>query len=320
MSVVLAVVLVAAIALPHLLRFERTSPAMAALVWSSALVLRALTAVVAAIAIVLILPGTQVFSLVTHWCWHTALPLIATHLGLDGHRVGDAALVLPGAVLAVSALSVLFGLWKATRAVASLVQRSSVGTGPQDSVIVGDGEVVVAAAGIRRPRVLVSAGALTSLDDEELAASLEHEHGHIERRHRYILVAAEFCRALARFLPGTRRAAQELRFHLERDADRFALDRHHEPVVLASAICKAAQGRSSTAPMAALAGGGVGRRIRALLDGAASSQPVNGIAVRSAAVLILSLVALLAAALPAVTVAAVRGTDGEVAIRHCTND
>ena len=319
MSVVLAAILVAAIALPHLLRFERTSPSMAALVWASALVLRALTAVLAAIAVVLVLHGTQIFSLVTHWCWHTALPLLATHLGLDGHRLGDAALVLPAVVLAVSAISVLFGLWKATRAVASLVQRGSVGAGPQDSVIVGDGDVVVAAAGIRHPLVLVSAGALTSLDDEELAASLEHEHGHIQRRHRYVLVVAEFCRALARFLPGTRRAAQELRFHLERDADRFALERHHEPVVLASAICKAAQGRS-TAPMAALAGGGVGRRIRALLDGAASSQPVNGLAVRSAAVVILSLVVLLTAALPAVTVAAVRTGGDEAAVRHCAND
>ena len=319
MSLVLAALLVAAIFAPHALRFDRTSPALAALVWLSALVLRALTAVAAAVAIVLVLPRTEVFTLITHWCWHTALPLLATHLGLDGHRLGDAALILPGAVLAVSAISVAFGLWKATRAVASLVQRGSVGTGPQNSVIVGDGDVVVAAAGIRRPLVLVSAGALASLDDEELAASLEHEHGHIQRRHRYVLVAAEFCRALARFLPGTRRAADELRFQLERDADRFALERHHEPVVLASAICKAAQGRS-TAPMTALAGGGVGRRIRALLDGAAAAQPVNGVAVRAAAVLILSLVVALGAALPAVTAAAVRATDDGTTVNHCIND
>ena len=319
MSVVLAVVLVAGIALPHVLRFERTSPGLAALVWMSALALRALTVLLAAVAVVLVMPRTEVFSLVTHWCWHTALPIMATHLGLDGHRVGDAALILPAVVLAVSAISVAVGLWKATRAVAALVKRGSIGAGPQDSVIVGDGDVVVAAAGIRRPRVLVSAGALTSLDDEELAASLEHEHGHIERRHRYVLVAAEFCRALARFLPGTRHAAQELRFHLERDADLFALERHHEPVVLASAICKAAQG-SSTAPLAALGGGGVGRRIRALLDGRASSQPIDGIAVRSAAALILALVALLAVALPPVTVAAVRATDDGISVRHCVND
>ena len=319
MTVLLAGVILAAIALPHALRFDRASPGLAAFVWLSALVLRALTAVLAAIAVVLVLPRTELFSLVTHWCWHTALPLVATHLGLDGHRVGDAALVLPAGVLAVSALSVAVGLWKATRAVTALVQRAAVGAGPQDSVIVGDGDVVVAAAGIRRPRLLVSAGALTSLDDEELAAGLEHEHGHIERRHRYVLLVAELCRSLARFLPGTRRAATELRFHLERDADRFALERHHEPAVLASAICKAAQGTRSGVPLAALAGGGVSRRVRALFDGAASSQPVNGIAVRSTAALLLTLIVVLAAALPSVTVAAVQRPDAPT-VRHCAND
>lgn len=318
MSVGLAAVLVAAIALPHVLRFDRSTPALAALVWLGVLVLRALTALLAAVAVFAVMPSTEVFSLITHWCWHTALPLMAAHLGLDGHRVGDAALVLPGAVLALSAVSVAFGLWKATRAVARLVQRGSVGTGPQDSVILGDGDVVVAAAGIRRPLVLVSAGALTSLDDEELAASLEHEQGHIERGHRYVLLVAELCRALARFVPGTRRAAQELRFHLERDADRFALERHHEPVVLASAICKAAQARS-IAPLTALGGGGVTRRIRSLLDGAAGSKPVNGLAIRSTAALILALIAMLTAALPAVTAAAVRSTDA-ASVRHCAND
>jgi hypothetical protein len=314
-SVAFAVVLVAGIAMPHTLRFERASPALAALVWLAALTLRALTAVLAAAAAVLLIPRTEFFGLVTHWCLETALPLTTTG-GVDGHHVGDAALVLPGVVLAVSAIAVAFALWKATRAVRALVLRASVGRGPQNSVIVGDGDVVIAAAGIRRPLVLVSAGALTSLDDEELAAGLEHERGHIERRHRYVLLGAELCRALARFLPGTSRAAGELRFHLERDADRFALKRGNEPVALASAICKAAQ-RPSAAPLAALAGGGVGRRIRALLDGGAALQPVNGFAVRFAAVLSLSLIVLLLAALPAITVAAVQSTTHDVIVAHC---
>ena len=319
MTVVLAAILGGAIALPHLLRLEHASPLLAAALWLSALALRALTAVFAALAAVVVLPGTEVFALVTHWCWHAAMPLVATHLGLDGHRIGDAALVLPAAVLAVSAISVAVGLFKATRAVARLVQRAGVGTGPQDSVIVGDGDVVVAAAGMRRPLVLVSAGALASFDDEELAASLEHENGHIARRHRYVLLAAELCRALARFVPGTRRALDELRFHLERDADRFALQRQHEPVVLASAIVKAAQSRS-TAALAALGGGGVTRRIRALLDGAATSQPVDGLAVRSAAAVLVTLVVALAVALPSATLAAMQTTAAGGAARHCVND
>lgn len=244
MTLVLATFVALAIAAPHAVRLEQASPVLGATIWLAALLLRALTAVFAAIAAVLVLPTTQLFDMVTHWCWETVLPVLATQFGLDGHEVGDAALVLPALLLAASLVSVAFGLWRAARAVARLVQRAGVGHGPADSVILGDGEVVVAAAGLRRPRVLVSAGALTSFDDEELAASLEHERGHIQHRHRYVLVAGELCRALGRFLPGTRRAARELSFHLERDADRFALARDHEPAALASAICGDRCGRS----------------------------------------------------------------------------
>lgn len=310
--------LAAVVAAPHVLVLERVRPVLAAGIWLGALVLRAVTAVLGAVIVVSFIPKTELFELVTHWCWHTVLPFVAEHLPLDGHAVGGTAVIAPAILLLASTLSVMFGVWRALRAVRLLLERSVIGPGPQESLVLADGEVLVAAAGLRRPKIVVSAGALTTFDDEELAASLSHERGHISRHHRWVLVTAELCRALARFVPGTRRAAQELRFHLERDADRFALERHHEPAVLASAICKAAQARS-IAPLTALGGGGVTRRIRALLDGAAASQPVNGLAIRSTAALILALVAILTAALPAVTVAAVRSTDG-ASVRHCAND
>jgi len=50
--------------------------------------------------------------------------------------------------------------------------------------------VLVAAAGLRKRRVVVSADALLNLDHEELAAALDDEYGHIVRRHRKVLVAA----------------------------------------------------------------------------------------------------------------------------------
>ena len=314
---VVAAVVVAAVAVPHALRLERTAPGAAATVWLSALLIRALSAVAVTVYVVVVLPGTQIFNLVTHWCWHTAVPVVAAHLGLDGHDVGDAAIVLPAAVLAVSVMTVSFGLWKAARTIGRLLQRGTIGEGPRNSVIVGDGDVLVAAAGLRRPRVLVSAGALTSFDDAELAASLDHEHGHIERRHRYLLVVAELCRAVARFLPGTRRAARELRIHLERDADRFALARAHEPVVLASAICKAAE-RSSSAPVMALGGGGVTRRIRELLDVSPVAVRHKGRGLRCVAGAMVTFAVVLAAALPAATGAAVeRAEAAPPALRHC---
>ena len=319
MIVVLALLVAAAIAAPHVVRLERVAPSLGATVWLSALLLRALTAAFGAIAVVLVFPTTALFDAVTHWCWEAVIPVLTTQLGFDGHEVGDAALILPALVLAGSLVSVAFGLWRAARAVRRLVHGSGVGAGPGDSVILGDGQVLVAAAGLRRPRVVVSAGALTSFDDEELAASLEHERGHICRRHRYVLMTGELCSALGRCLPGTRRAARELAFHLERDADRYALARDHEAMALASAICKAAQSGTQGSPLApALAGGNVTRRVRELLDGEddGASRRSGGVA-RAIAALLVSLVVLLTAALPPATAAALDHDEKADVVRHC---
>ena len=128
--------------------------------------------------------------------------------------------------------------------------------------------------------MLVSAGALARLDDAELAAALSHERGHVARRHRWVLLYAETCRALARFLPGTARAARELAFHLERDADRWALRRHPDRLALASAICK-----SGAAPATATSltgSGGAVERVQELLEpvhrAAAPGRPLAALA------------------------------------------
>ena len=89
-------------------------------------------------------PTTALYEVVTQWCWHTALPVVTSHLGLSGHSVGDVALL----ALAVSMLSVCIGLWRATRALSAWVRRTSVGPGPQESLIVGEYDIVVAAAGL----------------------------------------------------------------------------------------------------------------------------------------------------------------------------
>ena len=73
----MAGLVVAVLGLPHLLRLEHASPALAATIWLSALLLRALTGVFAAVFVVLFLPATQLFSLITHWCWHAVIPVIA---------------------------------------------------------------------------------------------------------------------------------------------------------------------------------------------------------------------------------------------------
>lgn len=316
MTALVAVLTGAAIATPHALRLERAHPATAAAIWLAALCLRALVALFVVLFVVLYLPTTASFELLTQWCWHTALPLITSHLGLSGHSVGDLALLAPVFALAVSMLSVCVGLWRATRAIGAWVRRTSIGPGPQESLIVGEHDIVVAAAGLRRPRVIVSAGALTCFDDDELAASLAHERGHIARRHRFVLVVAEICRALARLLPGTRRAIGELVFHLERDADRWALEREHEPVALASAICKAAQPRAlAPAALLMLGAAAVTRRVRQLLEASATPRRKARLDVLAAAMV--ALVIGLAIALPAATRAGIDLAAQSNGLRHC---
>ena len=310
-----ALVLASALVVPHLVRLDQGPPTVAAAIWLSALLLRAASTVVAVIFVVIVAPATGAFHALTHWCWHTVVPLLTTHLGLGGHSVADAAVIFPAVVLSFSAVSVGFGLVRATRRVRRLLA-TGLGPGPSDSVIIRDGEVLVAAAGLRRPRVIVSAGALTVFDDAELYASLDHEHGHIDRRHRWILVTGDLARALGRFIPGSRRAYAELVFHLERDADRYALSRRHRARDLASAICKAAQGSQwSSASAAALGGNGVVRRVTELLDERPRTQSSFG--ARALATAMALLVIAVFAAVPPATMAAMRSSANAPAAADC---
>ena len=263
MTAAVASLALVAVALPHLLRLDRARPATAATLWAAALTLRALIFISGALYLILVFPGTAAFRAFSHWCEHAGLPLVG-HVDVQGHAVG-AVLVLVPVVAATSGLALaVWGMARAARSVVRMLEASALGAGPAGSVIVGGPDVAVAAAGLVRPRVVVTAGALAALDDDELAAGLAHEQGHIARHHHLLLIYAECCRALARFLPGTRRAVAEFRFQLERDADEWTLRRHHDPCALASAICKAAT--HGTPPViAALGGGAVERRLDVLM-------------------------------------------------------
>lgn len=316
----LALGVASAITLPHLLPLQRARPWAAAAAWIAVLALRAVTATSLAVFALVVLPRTDYFEMIAHRCWHAILPLLQAHLGFNGHDVGEAAVLLPTFVLAGSLVSALWALRRAVRAVGRLIGRDAVEGGPDGSLIVGGQPVVVAAAGLRNPRVVVSAGALMALDDAELAASLEHERGHIERRHRFVLLVAQLCRALARFLPGTRTAVAELAFHLERDADEFALRRRHEPAALAAAICKAAGAGEPTATFAGLGGSHVTERVSALI---AQPRPGANRSGRASAVMAASIatVALgLALAVPAAAFGAASGAETvPQAERHCAD-
>lgn len=272
-----ALVIGAVLVAPHLAPRTELRPVTAIAMWTTVLGLRAALCAVAALWSVLFLPSTPPFQAISDWCVHAGVPFFAEHFGLSGHALGDVASFTPVAVLLTLTATAGIGAWKALRAAASWLGRNAVGYGPDESVIVGDAQVIVATAGVARPKVIVSAGALIDLDDAELKAGLAHEWGHVRRGHRSLTLTSTALLAASRLLPGGRKAFDELQFHLERDADDYAVRRTGDPLALASAICKTAAGGSGApAPlmMASLAGANTAERLRLLLQGeAAATSP-----------------------------------------------
>ena len=277
------------IAAPHLLRLDRLAPGPAASVWLVALALRALTVVGAVVFLLVALPQSALFEAIARWCLHELWPLLVSALGLSGHSLADAAVILPALALAGSLLWVAFGAARATLTMRHYLRERQRGRGPEGSTVVADPEVLVALTGFGRPRVLISDTALGAFDADELAASLAHERGHVRRGHRLVLHLGALLRAFGRPLPGTAAAERGLALQLEREADAFAVRETRDPLALASAICKAA-GASPRAPATALGGsGGVAIRLECLLrDG---SPPRGGSLERPARVLACALAA-----------------------------
>jgi Zn-dependent protease with chaperone function len=305
MIVALALAVPIVIIAPHLVPQSRLTPRNGIALWLSVLGLRAALALSLAMIALLYLPATDLFVLLTHWCVHGVVPFLTTHLGLDGHRFGDAAVLAPALVIAGFLLSATFGVWRATRAARAWLRSNALGDGPRQSVIVGGSDVLVAAAGLRSPRVVVSAGALVSLDDSELAAGLEHEWGHIAHGHRFFALFGHFLCCFSRFLPGGRHALESLHFQLERDADEYAVRRTGDSLALASAISKVATaGRLSGEPaLASLGGGGVPERLRLLVRGRDGTGRLAGISARMLGLAAVILTVAILVSLPGVAAA-----------------
>jgi hypothetical protein len=316
MIAALAATVVAGVVLPHLLHLQRVAPVTAIILWLSSLALRALAGVLGVVYLLFFLPSTSVFDALTHWCLHAVLPFVTTEFGIEGHGVGDAALLVPGVALAGSLVWICIGTARRARAARRLIDRHVVGRGPRNSLMVSGPEVLFAVAGVTRPRIVVSAGALASLDDAELAAALDHEEAHIARRHRFLMLLAVALQALGRPVPGTRRAVRELAFHLERDADGWALRRRNDRLALASVICKAAVATDSHGhpEVARLGETGVRERLGQLLQDPPSRGSLPGAAALNglaAAMVVCTL--LLAAVVPT---AAVAGAGGDAHRTH----
>jgi hypothetical protein len=123
-------------------------------------------------------------------------------------------------------------------------------------------------AGVLRPTVFVSRGALARLDDAELAAALDHERAHAGGRDTAALTLLGVLRDLAPYGRGAAMAAfQAAR---EASADTYAASRsgalHHAAALLA--LARPAPSRAAVLPMAAA--DTVGWRLERLLGEASA--------------------------------------------------
>jgi Zn-dependent protease with chaperone function len=302
---------------PHFLPLHRASPVTGAAVWMLALALRAL---------VLVYLATVAFGQISYWhpvetglawCWHEVLPDIPSWLGFAEDPVAHATVAVPVVALVVALIAHGLGL---LRDWAGLRRRlaSPVGTGPAGTTLIPDDDVVLAVTRLGRGRVLVSRRALEMMDAEELAAGVAHEVAHIRRRHRPVLLTASVLATIARPVPGTRIAERELGFQLERDADGYVVDRLHDPLSLASAICKVAGASVPTAATSLGGRGAVTRRLAELLEGRGIRSKWVERGARALAATLAALVLALSAGGPASAVGS--GADGHSgAAHHCSH-
>lgn len=149
-----------------------------------------------------------------------------------------------------------------------------------------------------RPRIVLSAGALGLLENDELNAVLAHERGHLHERHDLVMLPFASMLQLLRWMPYVRRAPRAVATLVEMAADDFAI-RANEPRQLASALVHLAS--SHVAPRCALAASetSVVARVHRLLRPQRTSRWI-AVATTVSAVVVLALpvVALVAPATP----------------------
>lgn len=263
--------------IPHRLPRSDLRPGAGIALFLSLLAFRAVIVLSLAAVAIVALPETSAFGALSGWCFHAVVPYLSAHLGLNGHAIGHAATLVPALAITALLISAAVAAQKANHEVRQWIRSSSIGSGPGGSLIVAGSPVVLATTGLRHPKVLVSAGALINLNEQELNAGLEHERGHVRRGHRFISVAATALHGCCRLLPGSGSALEELQFHLERDADEYALRMTNDPAGLACAILKAAAPRAGVGAINGLGSADVLDRLRALQIGSPGSLSLRAL-------------------------------------------
>jgi hypothetical protein len=157
-----------------------------------------------------------------------------------------------------------------------------------DGIEVIDVEGPVAFAVPGRPGgVVIGAGLLRELDQDERAAVLAHENAHLRYNHHRFVRLSELC---AGGIPLLRPLARQVRFMTERWADEVAADRVGSRELVANTIARVAL--MPAAPATPLALGFAGRGIVGRVDALLNPKPLPFFRGAFAAAVVVCLVAL----------------------------
>ncbi|WP_405647128.1 M56 family metallopeptidase [Streptomyces uncialis] len=269
-------------------RWPHRAPALALAVWQ-ALTLSFLVSLALAVYDVVVPAGhlhTEIVGLL-HSCGvgdPAAVPAASVAARL--------AMAAPGAVVGTVALAVAVEVLRGRRArsrhraLLDIVGRRSRRLGA--TVLDHDRPAAYCLPG-RGPRVVVSAGALRLLSDDQLDAVLLHERAHITGRHHLVLAAAGGFARVFRWLPLAWHGQEQTAVLLEMIADDRALRRQPGDVLAAAMYGMA----TATAPAGAFAVGGPTALLRLRRVLAPRHRPPlvlrTGLAAAAAAVVLLPL-------------------------------
>lgn len=239
--------------------------------WRARLGSIALVGMVASTAVLLgvvLMPEALVFSSVRQ----IMMMCSAAFRSIASHPLGRTPSILAGVVLGILLGRFWWTLVQGFRATRAARIRDLRPTRRLESghrvYIVPLGQPEAYSLGSVRGQVVISQGLLDALDQEEQAAVLLHEEGHLRSWHQPLLLLARAAAAALRPLPSARKAMDLVEQAIEEAADDYASAKLGRPTLVASSISKAAIAglRNPVEPVAVGAGLDVPARVRRLLD------------------------------------------------------
>jgi Zn-dependent protease with chaperone function len=218
-----------------------------------------------------------------------------------GAAAAGLGLTLTGAVLARTAFTTMTHVRAARRQALRHAQTARLVGRPEPALgatLVDHPQPAAYCVAGPQPTVVLTTGALETLDAAQLDAVLAHERAHLAGRHHHLVAMATIARQVLPFMPLMRDADAQVRRLAEMHADDTAL-RSHDPGPLATAMVILATSTTPAPGLAAAATDAVGRIHRLLGPAEPPLGPVRRHLLR-AVVAALALAPVLLALAPAV--------------------